>query len=178
MKHVHMRHSFLLFWICASLISSSCAQEYKHNFRVRTGDPAPDFEIVETDGDRYFLSSLEGHVVLLKFTASWCGVCRREMPHIEEKIWQPGRDKGLKVIAIDRGEPLTKVKEYQAGLDISYPMALDPDGEVFARYAEPQSGVTRNVVIDKEGKIICLTRLFRMDEFNEMKRIIFEELEK
>jgi len=28
---------------------------------------------------------IAGNVVMLQFTASWCGVCIKEMPHIEMK---------------------------------------------------------------------------------------------
>lgn len=54
---------------------------------VRVGEMAPDFTITLTDGKQVSLSSLRGKVVMLQFTASWCGVCRKEMPFIEKDIW-------------------------------------------------------------------------------------------
>ena len=43
---------------------------------------------------------------------------------------------------------------------------------------EKEAGVTRNVIIDRKGKIIFLTRLFEREEFDEMKEVIFSELAK
>ena len=37
-------------------------------------------------------------------------------------------------------------------------------------------GIAWNVIIDREGKIIFLTRLFDREEFDEMKKVIFSEL--
>ena len=48
---------------------------------------------------------------MLQFTASWCSVCRTEMPFIEKEIWQEKKDAGLLVIGIDRDEPVEKVLE-------------------------------------------------------------------
>jgi hypothetical protein len=39
-----------------------------------------------------------------------------------------------------------------------------------------ESGVTRNVIVDRTGKIIFLTRLFDEAEFDAMKKVIFAEL--
>ncbi|MCB0799261.1 MAG: TlpA family protein disulfide reductase [Bacteroidales bacterium] len=153
-------------------------QVYEHNYLVKVGDPAPDFTINEAGGRSYRLSELRGRVVMLQFTASWCSVCRREMPFIEEEIWLPGKQKGLAVIGIDRDEPLSTVSKFASDMKITYPLALDPGAEIFGLYAEKQSGVTRNVIIDRNGKIIFLTRLFERGEFDKMKEIIFSELGK
>ncbi|MEA4996103.1 MAG: TlpA family protein disulfide reductase, partial [Petrimonas sp.] len=38
--------------------------------------------------------------------------------------------------------------------------------------AEKDAGITRNIIIDREGKIVMLTRLFEEEEFNEMVSLI------
>ena len=53
---------------------------YDDGYLVRVGDKAPDFTIREDGGKTYRLSDLKGKVVMLQFTASWCSVCRTEMP--------------------------------------------------------------------------------------------------
>jgi len=165
---------------CMFLVGSCTgrAQVYEHGYLVRVGDMAPDFLVREVDGDEYMLSDLRGNVVMLQFTASWCSVCRKEMPHIEKEIWQEMKGKGLKVIGIDRDEPAATVRKFKKDMNISYPLALDPGADIFGLYAEKNAGVTRNVIIDREGRILLLTRLFRMDEFNEMKDVISRELDK
>ena len=165
----------ILFFLSSSLLMG---QVYEHGYIIRTGDKAPDFLIRETGGDEYMLSDLRGNVVMLQFTASWCGVCRKEMPYIEREIWQEKKDEGLKVIGIDRDEPMATVKKFKEDTGITYPLALDPGAEIFSLYAEKNAGVTRNVIIDRDGTVIFLTRLFNPDEFNEMKEVIFREIEK
>ena len=44
--------------------------------------------------------------------------------------------------------------------------------EIFGLFASKNSGVTRNVVIDKQGKIVFLTRLFDKDEYKQMIEVI------
>lgn len=122
------------------------------------------------------MDDLKGKVVMLQFTASWCGVCRKEMPFIESDIWQVYKDKGLILIGIDRGEPLEKVKEFARLMKITYPLALDEDSGHFTRFADKAAGVTRNILIDRSGKIVFLTRLYEPAEFESLKEKIGELL--
>lgn len=136
---------------------------------VKVGDMAPDFTLQATDGKTIKLSDMRGKVVMLQFTASWCGVCRKEMPFIERDIWQKHKDNSnFTLLGIDRDEPLDKVLEFMKQTGVTYPMALDPGGDVFALYAERKAGITRNVIIGKDGRIVMLTRLFNEEEFTEM----------
>jgi peroxiredoxin len=98
------------------------------------------------------------------------------MPFIEKEIWNPGKEKGLVVIGIDRDEPLEKVAKFKKDIGVSYPLALDLGADVFGLYALKEAGVTRNVIIDRAGKIVFLTRLFDREEFDRMKKVIFSEL--
>jgi peroxiredoxin len=151
---------------------------YEHGFLVKVGGTAPDFTIREAGGESYSLSDLRGKVVMLQFTASWCSVCRKEMPFIEDEIWLPGKDKGLVVIGIDRDEPESRVLKFRDDMKITYPLSLDPGAAIFGFFAQKEAGVTRNVIINREGEIIFLTRLFERREFDGMKKVIFAELAK
>ncbi len=174
-----MKKGTIIFSLILAFHITLTAQEkkvYKDDYLVRIGDVAPDFEINEANGKSYRLADLKGKTVMLQFTASWCSVCRQEMPLIEKEIWNPGKEKGLVVIGIDRDEPLEKVAKFKKDIGVSYPLALDLGAEVFGLYALKEAGVTRNVIIDRAGKIVYLTRLFDREEFDRMKKVIFSEL--
>ena len=142
---------------------------YEHQYLVKVGDMAPDFTLKYTDGTEFTLSQQRGKVVMLQFTASWCGICRGEMPHIESRIWQPYKDDAdFVLVGVDREEPREVVEEYTAKLGTTYPMLLDENGDAFACYALRKSGITRNVLIDRDGRIVKLTRRFVEEEFNDL----------
>ncbi len=139
---------------------------YENEYIVKVGDTAPDFTLQLTDGTTFTLSEQRGKVVMLQFTAGWCGVCRNEMPHIEREIWQPNKDnKDFVLVGIDREEPLEDILPFIEAVGTTYPIAMDTNADVFAKYALRESGITRNVLIDRDGKIVMLTRLFKEDEF-------------
>ena len=144
-----------------------------YQFLVNVGEMAPDFDMQLPDGNIVKLSSLRGKVVMLQFTASWCGVCRKEMPHIESRIWQRHKNNPeFALYGIDREEPVEKIEELIEATKVTYPIGLDPDAGIFSLYAEANAGITRNVIIDKDGKIVMLTRLFEEEEFSHMVETI------
>lgn len=166
-----------IFIICITLLtftSMSYAQETdERGYIVKVGDMAPDFKIKLTDGKTVQLSDLKGKIVMLQFTASWCGVCRKEMPFIESDIWQKHKNNPqFALLAIDRDEPLKTVIDFAKSTGITYPIGLDKGADIFALYAFREAGITRNVIIDKSGKIVMLTRLYNEKEFAEMKSVI------
>jgi peroxiredoxin len=174
-----MKRNWIVLLITLLISPASFSQGKKisdEGYIVKVGDMSPDFVINEAGGKTYRLSDLKGKVVMLQFTASWCSVCRNEMPFIEKEIWQKKRADGLLVIGIDRDEPAGKVQMFKKDIAVTYPLALDPGANIFGLFAKKEAGVTRNVIIDRAGKIICLTRLYEKDEFEKMKKIIFAEL--
>lgn len=192
---------FIACGLCvATLIMSACAGQGKANkeavadsaevkmdsiiadntgYIVKVGDMAPDFTITLTDGKQVSLSSLRGKVVMLQFTASWCGVCRKEMPFIEKDIWLKNKSNSdFALIGIDRDEPLEKVLAFAKSTGVTYPLGLDPGADIFAKYALIDAGITRNVLIDREGRIVKLTRLYNEEEFASLVNQIDAMLKK
>ena len=148
-----------------------------NGFLVHVGDQAPDFTAKLTDGTQFTLSQHRGKIVMLQFTASWCSVCRKEMPFIERDIWQKLKNTDFVLVGIDRDEAIDVVKKFKTDMKITYPLALDPGAAIFGLYADLQSGVTRNVIIDERGEIIFLSRLYKEDEFKAMTDAIFDAIE-
>jgi len=169
--------SLLITLLSAFCIFTNAQSTDDRGYLVKVGDMAPDFSIKLTRGKTVQLKELKGKIVMLQFTASWCGVCRKEMPFIESDIWQKHKNNpNFALIAIDRDEPLETVLKFAESTKITYPIGLDPAANIFALYAQREAGITRNVIIDKTGKIVLLTRLYNEIEFNEMKNKIEELL--
>ncbi len=144
-----------------------------YGYIIKIGDQVPAFSTTLTNGKAISTADFKGKVVMLQFTASWCSVCRTEMPFIEKDIWQKNKNnKNFVLIGVDLDEPLEKVKKFQDEIKVTYPLALDPGGSIFQLFAEKKAGVTRNVILDKSGKIVYLTRLYKEDEFAEMVKVI------
>ena len=79
---------FLLLCIVYSALCIQAQEGEDRGYIVKVGDMAPDFTLKMDNGKTIHLSELRGKVVMLQFTASWCGICRKEMPYIESDIWQ------------------------------------------------------------------------------------------
>lgn len=168
MKKIYI---LLLALFAITYIQAQDAGDYQ--FKVKVGDMAPDFEMNLPSGEKVKLSSLRGKVIMLQFTASWCGVCRKEMPHIESRIWQKHKDNSdFALYGIDRDEPAEKIAELSRATGVTYPIGLDNEASIFKLFAEERAGITRNVIIDKSGKIVMLTRLYKEDEFGKMVSLI------
>lgn len=162
---------------CALCIQVNAQEGEDRGYIVKVGDMAPDFELTMDNGKTIHLSELRGKVVMLQFTASWCGICRKEMPYIESDIWLPHKDnKDFVLVGIDREETPDKVALLREVTKITYPLAYDTTGDVFRLYAHPNAGITRNVLVGRDGKIVLLTRKFEEQEFKGLCNKIAELL--
>ncbi len=163
--------NILFFFILLPLINLS---QDKRGYIVNIGEAAPEFLI----NKKNFLEENKGKVIMLQFTASWCSVCIKEMPYIENEIWQihkENKDFVLLGLAKDTKQHPQRNVEIRQMIDktkVTYPIYRDENSEIFNLFAEKKAGVTRNIIIDKKGNISFLTRLFEKKEFNEMKKEI------
>ena len=167
--------------LIASIFAFSIAcgtNEDNRGYKVNIGNTCPEFILPLMDGTPISNESLLGKVSVIQFTASWCGVCRKEMPHLESEVWQEFKGEDFILLGVDLKETPEKTKSFIEEMQVTYPIALDTNGYVFEQFTLPKAVVTRNIVLDREGKIIFLTRLFDKVEFYQMIEVIRKELEK
>lgn len=119
--------------------------------RPLIGSAAPPLVLETVDGEVIDLAALYGKkAVYLKFWATWCVPCRRQMPHFES-AWQRAGD-DLIVIGVNAGFNDTRadVLRYREELRLSMPLVVD-DGTLATAFnlrVTPQ-----HVVIGRDGRI-------------------------
>lgn len=121
------------------------------NQKIEVGKTAPDFVLVDMEGNKHRLSEYKGQGVFLNFWATWCKPCEREMPYIENQ-YQQFKDQGVQVLAIDSSETDLVVNKFIERHGMNFPVMIDKDGQVQAAYGINPLPIT--FLIDKEGKVV------------------------
>ena len=160
--------SLILIVFLFSKSSIFSQNNFNRGYSVEIGEYVPEINLKLLDGREIKNENLLGKVVVIQFTASWCSVCIKEMPHLEKDVWQRFKEEDFILVGVDLQEELSVVKEFIKKTKVTYPFTIDKDGTFFESFTLQGAGVTRNIVIDKKGKISFLTRLFDEKEFQQM----------
>ncbi|MBI4336301.1 MAG: TlpA family protein disulfide reductase [Chloroflexi bacterium] len=112
------------------------------------GKAAPDFEVPLLNGETFRLNEHRGHVVWINFWATWCPPCRAEMPDIEQ-VWRSEQGSDLVIVAVDYAETTAKVQAFVDKLGLTFPIALDRDGQVGTQYR--LAGFPSHFFVDRQG---------------------------
>jgi len=116
------------------------------------GPVALDFSLISVDGERLNLSDYRGRPVVLDLMATWCGVCREEMPMFNE-TYNKYKDRVVFVsIDMDWIETDEALRAFRDQYNVKWTFALDRTGSVYgAFYPE---GYPTLVILDKKGRIV------------------------
>ena len=117
---------------------------------ARTSALAPDFELETIEGERFRLSDLRGHPVLLNFWATWCGPCREEMPTLVALANQ-FREEGLVVVGVNIEESRGEARDFVNEFQMPFAVPMDFGGGVSDRYI--QTGPPQTMMIRPDGTI-------------------------
>lgn len=111
---------------------------------------APDFSLINIQGELVKLSDFRGQPVLINFWATWCGPCRIEMPTIQDRF-ERHRDEGFVVLAVDFDEPQEDVATFGEELGLTFNLLLDPGGKIQNLYRV--LGYPTSYFVDSNGII-------------------------
>ena len=150
------------------------AAEIEKTTLVKVGAEAPDFTVEMLDGSKVTLSELKGKVVLVNFWATWCPPCREELTHVQAEIVDRFADQPFQMIAISRGEKRETVEKFIADHGYKFPVALDPEQEVFKKFAS--NYIPRNFLVGADGKVILASVGYEDEEFAHLTETIAETL--
>ncbi len=116
--------------------------------RMEISKPAPDFELQDSAGNTWTLSSLKGKVVFVNFWATWCKPCRDEMPSIEA-LNKAMAGQPFQMLSIVFNDDLQMAESFARRLGATFPVLANPDSELTGAYMI--TGVPETFLIDAEG---------------------------
>lgn len=119
---------------------------------LRVGNRPPAFSSTDLKGQRHTLEQYHGSVVVLQFWASWCPVCREEIPKLKQLAtqWQA---KGVRVLTVSADDDPAALKRFLAKQPLPYPVILDSATRPSALAAYQVTGIPDTYILGLDGRI-------------------------
>lgn len=163
-------------------IQLNIVQQYKSEIAKNTfvNTPAPNFNLLNLNGERISLASLKGKVIVLDFWATWCAPCVAAMPAMKEVEKRHPEVIFLFIATNETGQlPTKRVKTYVStnkfplNVLMDEPMKTSKQNFIVASDYKVTSIPTK-VVIDREGKLRFKTSGYQSDQelINELEAMI------
>lgn len=150
-----MKKSILVsIWLAAAILSPAA---------VAQAQSAPSVGITANLIDGSEFNSLTDPIqrpLLLKFWATWCVACLKEMPAFVDLYRQQGEHVQFLAVNVAVSDPLERVKQAVDQYDLDMPVAYDEGGELWDRFGI--IGTPTYVLIDRNGQ--TLYKSHRHDE--------------
>ncbi len=140
---------------------------------IKVGDKAPDF-IIKGKSIELNKDQLEGKIVLLNFFATWCPPCRKELPILENKVWNKYKDHPkFELFVIGRNHSEDELDAFSKGKYI-LPFYPDPNRDIYRKFAD--NTIPRNYIIDDKGTVIYASIGYSDEEFEKMLEVLESKL--
>ena len=116
---------------------------------------APDFIVLDREGEEVSLSDFIGKPVILNFWASWCGPCKSEMPEFEAAYQKYREEIQFMMVNLTDGsrETVETAAEYIAGEGYTFPVFFDTESDAAITYGATSIPVT--YFVDAEGHLVA-----------------------
>ena len=115
---------------------------------------APDFTVLDKNGNEVKLSDQFGKPIVLNFWASWCPPCKAEMPEFNKVYKNTGGDITFVMVDLMDGQRETKEKgaQFVKEQGFSFPVYFDTKQDAAGKYGI--ESIPTTIFLDKDGYIV------------------------
>ena len=115
---------------------------------------APDFTVVDAEGNEVSLSDYVGTPIVLNFWASWCGPCKSEMPDFDEAAAEYEGEVQFMMVNLTDGaqETVDSAQSFIESQGYTFPVFFDT--EYSAAIAYGASAIPMTFFIDQDGNLV------------------------
>ena len=135
---------------------------------LQEGQAVPPIVLTDIDGNDYPLADQQGRVVIVNFWTLGCGSCFYEFPFLQE-AYELAPDNTLLIIGVNVSDLADETRTLAQTLNIEFPMAVDPQGAVFAAYFGG-AVVPTTYFIDSDGVVFDVV-VGPLDRYNLQTRL-------
>ena len=158
-------------------VSGQNVAELKKTTLVVKDQVVPSFKFEISKGKTVSISEYRGKIVLINFFATWCGPCLRELPLVQEQIWNKHKDDPkFAMLTFGREHSWEEVLKFGKDKNFTFPLLPDPKRGVYGQFATEL--IPRSFLIDANGKVTFLSEGFDEVHFIELKDLIDKLLKK
>lgn len=121
------------------------------------GKPFIDFKMPNPEGVMKSLSSYvtKNKLTLVDFWASWCGPCRREMPHVKE-LYAKYKSKGLEIVGVSFDQDKEAWKGAIKQMQLKWPQMSDLKGwQSQAGQLYGIRSIPATLLVNQKGEIVA-----------------------
>ena len=132
-------------------ISEIGGSRFPWNAQLSDG-PAPNFKVLDRNGQMVQLSDFRGQVVFLNFWATTCEPCRKEIPDLAALAKKMA---GLPfvILAVTTDTDWTAVDAMFPTKDLGIQIGLDPQSEPLIKRLYGTDKIPESYIIDKHGRL-------------------------
>lgn len=124
---------------------------------------APDFTVLDKDGNTVRLSDKFGKPVVINFWATWCPPCKQELPDFDKLCKEYGDRVVFMMVNLTDGyrDTVDGTKRFVSGKGYTFPVYFDTKDNAASAYNV--SSIPQTTFIDAKGNIYT-TRIGAMNE--------------
>lgn len=119
------------------------------------GDEAPNFTLVDLNGEEHRLSDYKGQGVFLNFWGTWCKPCAKEMPAMDRQ-YEIYKEQGVQVLAVNIAQSDFEVQRFASQYGLNFPIVIDKTKSVMEAYNIKPLPTT--LLINPDGEIEQIIR--------------------